>query len=71
MNGYKNIIDLTYRTFSESCWNSIADILPAAKTFVKKHVPGMNYVYYVKGADGATIGHCFKEGSYMRLAIKN
>jgi hypothetical protein len=48
-------------TFSKQCKKEIAALLPTAKRFSKVHVAGIGYVFYIKNAEGITIGKAFRE----------
>ena len=45
-------------------------IIPEAKIFMRRHVPAVGYVLYVKDFAGKTIGYVTKDLSGLTLIVK-
>ena len=56
-------------TISKKAKAEIATILPEAKTFTKRHVAGVGYVFFIKNAAGETLAKCFREFDGMKLMV--
>ena len=64
-------IQTTEKTFNKKVKAQVIELMPTAKKFTKKHVPGVGYVFYIKNDNDKTIGQVFKEyGVGMKIYIK-
>ena len=52
---------LKSRTFGKTAKAEIIAILPESCSFIKRHVPGVGYVFYIKNAKSETIAKCYKD----------
>lgn len=61
----------TERTFNNKVKKQVIELMPSASKFVKKHVPGCGYVFYIKNVKNETIGNVSKTRMLgMLISIK-
>lgn len=54
-------IQTSERTFNKTVKAEVLNLMPTAKSFKKSHVAGIGYVFFIKDANGITLGKAFKE----------
>mgnify|MGYP000020578579 FL=1 len=56
-------IQTSERTFNKKIKSMVLELMPKAKSFKKKHVPGFGYVYFIKDVNKNNLGKVFKENN--------
>lgn len=56
-------IQTSERTFNKTIKQQVVSLMPQARSFKKRHVAGVGYVYFIKDSLNNTIGKVFNEVS--------
>jgi len=64
-------IQTTEKTFNKKVKEQVIELMPNAKSFFKKHIAGIGYVFFIKNENKETIGKVWKEHMKGMLIVVN
>jgi len=62
-------IKTTERTLNLKVKSQLKSLMPNAKVLVKKHVPSVGYVFFVKDSNKVTLGKVFRDNQGMIIYV--